>query len=58
MISKLLNRKLIAFILVLLVSIVSYKYLVSTKPRAQPLKVKEKTFYVNVSKKFCWKEQA
>ena len=50
MISKLLNRKLIAFILVLLVSIVSYKYLVSTKPQAQPLKVKEKTFYVNVIK--------
>ena len=50
MISKVLNRKLIAFILVLLVSVVSYKYLVSTKPQAQPLKVEEKTFYVNVIK--------
>ena len=50
MISKVLNRKLIAFILVLLVSVVSYKYLVSTKPQAEPLKIKEKTFYVNVVK--------
>ena len=50
MISKLLNRKLIAFILVLLLSIASYKYLVSTKPQAQPLKVVEKIFYVNVVK--------
>ena len=50
MISKIFNRKLIAFILVLLVSLISYKYLVSTKPQAKPLKVKEKTFYVNVVK--------
>ncbi|MDC1210195.1 efflux RND transporter periplasmic adaptor subunit, partial [Pseudomonadota bacterium] len=50
MFSKLLNRKLIAFILVLLFSIASYKYLVSTKPQAQPLKVVEKIFYVNVVK--------
>ena len=41
MISKIFNRKLIAFILVLLVSLISYKYLVSTKPQAKPLKVKE-----------------
>jgi RND family efflux transporter MFP subunit len=50
MISKVFNRKLIAFILVLLVSVISYKYLISTKPQAEPLKVKEKTFYVNVVK--------
>ena len=50
MISRLLNPKLIAFFLVLLVSVVSYRYLVSTKPQAQPLKVEEKTFYVNVVK--------
>ena len=50
MISKIFNRKLIAFILVFLVSLISYKYLVSTKPQAKPLKVKEKTFYVNVVK--------
>ena len=49
-IPKILNRKLIAFILVFLVSLISYKYLVSTKPQAEPLKVKEKTFYVNVVK--------
>ena len=49
-ISKIFNRKLIAFILVFLVSLISYKYLVSTKPQAEPLKVKEKTFYVNVVK--------
>ena len=47
---KIFNRKLIAFILVFLVSLISYKYLVSTKPQAEPLKVKEKTFYVNVVK--------
>ena len=50
MISKVFNRKLIAFISVLLVSATSYKYLVSTKPQAEPLKVKEKTFYVDVVK--------
>ena len=50
MISKIFNRKLISFILVLSVSVISYKYLVSTKPQAEPLKVKEKTFYVDVVK--------
>ncbi|MDC0094123.1 efflux RND transporter periplasmic adaptor subunit [Alphaproteobacteria bacterium] len=50
MISKIFNRKLIAFVLVLIVSVISYKYLMSTKPQAKLLKVKEKTYYVNVVK--------
>ena len=50
MIFKIFNRKLFAFLFVFAVSFISYKYLVSTKPQAEPLIVKEKKLYVNVVK--------
>ena len=45
---KILNFKIMMFLLVLGISIFLYKYLVSTRPEAKPSTVEEKTFYVNV----------
>ncbi len=50
MLSKIFSFKTIIFFLVLGTSIFSYKYLITTKPQAKPLKVEEKVFYVNVVK--------
>ena len=50
MLIKIFSFKTLIFFLVLGISIFSYKYLVTTKPEAKPLKVEEKVFYVNVVK--------
>ena len=50
MLFKIFSFKTLIFFMVLGISIFSYKYLVTTKPEAKPLKVDEKVFYVNVVK--------
>lgn len=46
--SKIINLKTFLFLIVIALTVFTYKYLVSTKPEAKPLEVKEKKFYVNV----------
>ena len=48
MVSKIINLKTFLFFTVIALTVFTYKYLVSTKPEAKPIEVKEKTFYVNV----------
>ena len=48
MVSKIINLKTILFLIVIALTVFTYKYLVLTKPEAKPLEVKEKKFYVNV----------
>ena len=48
MVSKIINLKIILFFIVIALTVFTYKYLVSTKPEAKPIEVKEKTYYVNV----------
>ena len=48
MVSKIINLKTFLFFVVIALTVFTYKYLVSTKPEAKPIEVKEKTFYVNV----------
>ena len=46
--SKIINLKTFLFLIVTALTVFTYKYLISTKPEAKPLEVKEKKFYVNV----------
>ena len=48
MVLKIINLKTFLFFIVLALTVFTYKYLVSTKPEAKPIEVKEKIFYVNV----------
>ena len=48
MVSKIINLKTILFFTVVALTVFTYKYLVSTKPEAKPIEVKEKRFYVDV----------
>ena len=48
MVSKIINLKTFLFFTVIASTVFTYEYLVSTKPEAKPIEVKEKTFYVDV----------